>query len=88
MGIKRADFAGSWYPGTKRECTKTIEQYLKGIPESSKEYEGYGGIVPHAGWYFSGRTALFLRMYVKFHNRLSKMYLFTKKEGFLITFIV
>jgi len=63
MGIKRADFAGSWYPGIKKECIKTIEEYLEGVPETAAEYKGCGGIVPHAGWFFSGRTALAV-----FHN--------------------
>jgi len=58
MGIKRTDFAGAWYPGTKRECARTIEEYSKAVPESSAKFEGVGGIVPHAGWYFSGHTAI------------------------------
>jgi len=58
MGIKRADFIGSWYPGTKKECVRTIEKYLKTIPEPSVRYDGLGGIVPHAGWFFSGPTAV------------------------------
>lgn len=57
MGTRRADFAGSWYPGTKRECINTIKEYIEAIPVPAGEYMGHGGIVPHAGWYFSGKTA-------------------------------
>lgn len=58
MGIRQPDFSGTWYPGTKDECIKSIKAYrnsLKPIPE--EDYRGKGGIVPHAGWYFSGKTA-------------------------------
>ena len=58
MGTRRADFAGSWYPGTKRECINTIEDYMSDVRIPKEEYTGLGGIVPHAGWYFSGKTAL------------------------------
>ncbi len=58
MGTRRADFAGSWYPGTKRECINTIEDYMSEVRIPEEEYTGFGGIVPHAGWCFSGKTAL------------------------------
>ncbi|HEB31733.1 MAG TPA: AmmeMemoRadiSam system protein B [Spirochaetes bacterium] len=58
MGTRKADFAGSWYPGTKRECINTIEDYMSKVRNPEGEYTGFGGIVPHAGWYFSGKTAL------------------------------
>jgi AmmeMemoRadiSam system protein B len=57
MGIKRADFAGAWYPGGRRECEKTIGDFMNNsrVPEGG--YLGVGGVVPHAGWHFSGQTA-------------------------------
>ena len=59
MAVKRpADFAGSWYPGNKKECGRTIEEYVRaGIPCPSMDRQPIGGIVPHAGWVFSGRIA-------------------------------
>jgi AmmeMemoRadiSam system protein B len=57
MGIKRADFAGTWYPGGRRECEKTIREFTKNSRVPEGEYLGVGGVVPHAGWYFSGQTA-------------------------------
>ncbi len=47
-----------WFPVDGKGCQKEIESYLEGWaspPLSS--YRGRGGIVPHAGWYFSGRLA-------------------------------
>lgn len=58
MGIRGADFAGTWYPRAEKECIRTIKEYMDDVPEPAEDYRGYGGIVPHAGWYFSGRTAL------------------------------
>jgi hypothetical protein len=58
MSIRRADFAGSWYPSEPTECEREIKRFLKegdGIVSQSEHY--YGGIVPHAGWYFSGSIA-------------------------------
>ncbi len=58
MSVRRADFSGSWYPNRASECEKEIENFLKEnktkFPENR---EVIGGIVPHAGWYFSGSIA-------------------------------
>jgi len=45
-----------WYPFDGKDCGREIESYLEEwklsqIPSSKR----LGGIVPHAGWYFSGR---------------------------------
>ena len=57
MEKKKMAFAGSWYPAGSGECEASIQGFLK-------EKQGYpldggfmGGIVPHAGWYFSGSIA-------------------------------
>ena len=55
--VRKADFAGSWYPGAEAECRLAIDEYLKSSIPWDRE-GGVGGIVPHAGWYFSGRIAL------------------------------
>ncbi len=49
-------FAGSWYPATADECIPFINTFLKekdGLPTG----DFLGGIVPHAGWYYSGSIA-------------------------------
>jgi len=58
MSARKSTLAGSWYPGTAAGCEKEINQYLK--DESLHDKSGgspIGGIVPHAGWYFSGKLA-------------------------------
>jgi len=47
-----------WYPHDRKDCERDIESYLEGWSFSqSQSIEGLGGIVPHAGWYFSGKLA-------------------------------
>ncbi len=58
MNVRRADFAGSWYPGSGSDCRQAIEELIQSaIPCPSSSGEKVGGIVPHAGWYYSGRIA-------------------------------
>ncbi|MBN1626246.1 MAG: AmmeMemoRadiSam system protein B [Deltaproteobacteria bacterium] len=58
MGVRRADFAGSWYPGTESECRAMIESFSDvSVPCPSFKRGVSGGIVPHAGWYYSGQIA-------------------------------
>jgi AmmeMemoRadiSam system protein B len=58
MGIRKADFAGSWYPGRPDDCEREILSFLKDKNISSPSGKPLiGGIVPHAGWYFSGSIA-------------------------------
>lgn len=56
MEKKKTAFSGSWYPATARECELSIEKFLN---EKQGLLKGpfIGGIVPHAGWYFSGSIA-------------------------------
>jgi AmmeMemoRadiSam system protein B len=58
MKVRKASFAGSWYPATPSECENEIRNFLKdpGIDEIP-DADYTGGIVPHAGWYFSGHLA-------------------------------
>ena len=56
--VRKAVFAGSWYPSQASECEREINVFLKDgksliLPDRSI----VGGIVPHAGWYFSGSIA-------------------------------
>jgi AmmeMemoRadiSam system protein B len=58
MGIRKADFAGSWYPGRPDDCEQEILSFLKDKNISNPSGKHLiGGIVPHAGWYFSGSIA-------------------------------
>jgi MEMO1 family protein len=56
--IRRPVFAGSWYPDDARECRAQINAFLESgrhprLPSQSWQ----AGIVPHAGWYYSGNIA-------------------------------
>jgi AmmeMemoRadiSam system protein B len=56
--IRKAMFAGSWYPASAAECEREITDFLTaGKNITSPDRRLVGGIVPHAGWYFSGSIA-------------------------------
>lgn len=57
--VRRPNFAGSWYPRREEEVKGEINQMLKkAFPCPEGEGEPIACIVPHAGWYYSGRLAL------------------------------
>ena len=56
--LRKAMFAGSWYPSGAAECEREISGFLEaGRIIKSPDRRLVGGIVPHAGWYFSGSIA-------------------------------
>ncbi len=58
MEVRKSDFAGSWYPGKESECRRSIEEFSRsGVPCPENGGRAVGGIVPHAGWFFSGKIA-------------------------------
>ena len=58
MDIRKASFAGSWYPRQASACDREISQFLSGVTESQTAKSSWiAGIVPHAGWYYSGAVA-------------------------------
>lgn len=58
MGVRKANFSGSWYPDRAEECEREILSFLEDQNITSPSSENLiGGIVPHAGWYFSGSIA-------------------------------
>jgi MEMO1 family protein len=58
MQVRKAMFAGSWYPDKVEECRQEIEGFLaEGFKWAVPQGAYVGGIVPHAGWYFSGSLA-------------------------------
>ncbi len=48
--------AGSFYPGTPQTCQNIIEKFIKNVHKSSRN-NIVAGVVPHAGWIFSGQIA-------------------------------
>nr|WP_319491383.1 AmmeMemoRadiSam system protein B [uncultured Desulfobacter sp.] len=60
MGVKKMAFAGSWYPGSADQCRSAIQRFCKEIrigDDPRIPDHPVGGIVPHAGWSFSGKLA-------------------------------
>lgn len=58
MDTRRPVFAGSWYPAGASECENQIREFLNDTRFTVQPDTGYmGGIVPHAGWIFSGSLA-------------------------------
>lgn len=46
-----------WYPMDPGGCRRDIEEFLATPPQNQARGRARHGIVPHAGWYFSGRAA-------------------------------
>ena len=58
MSTRKRNLARGWYPVDAKECRREMEAFLEGWePPASMPGVGLGGIVPHAGWYFSGKLA-------------------------------
>ncbi len=58
MSVREPAVAGQFYPGSRKQCEQEIAALLAEVGEA----EGFtgpaiGGIVPHAGWVFSGAIA-------------------------------
>jgi len=53
MASRPAMLAGQWYPGSEEGARREVEELLGPEPETT----GIVGIVPHAGWTFSGGVA-------------------------------
>ncbi len=58
MLTRKADFAGSWYPDDPANCEREIRRFLQEGNDTVSQAGNYrGGIVPHAGWFYSGSIA-------------------------------
>lgn len=57
--VRPAVFAGSWYPARASDCAREIRRFLAGAetPQEAGAAPRFGGIVPHAGWAYSGALA-------------------------------
>lgn len=57
--VKRAEFAGSWYPGDERSLTRMLDGFFDEADCDAIEGEILGIIVPHAGYIYSAPVAAF-----------------------------
>ena len=59
-GAKHADLAGSWYTESSEDLKAELEGYLEKASPDPVEGEILGGIVPHAGFRYSGPVAAYV----------------------------
>ncbi|MBI3890913.1 MAG: AmmeMemoRadiSam system protein B [Candidatus Wallbacteria bacterium] len=58
MSVRQPHVAGSFYPGTASKCEEMLVRCLSTEAVlGAGEHRVVGGVVPHAGWIFSGPTA-------------------------------
>jgi AmmeMemoRadiSam system protein B len=58
MQTRKPIVAGQFYPGQHESCVDEINDYLEArTPSESLPETIVAGIVPHAGWTFSGSLA-------------------------------
>jgi AmmeMemoRadiSam system protein B len=66
MELRPAVFAGSWYPENAAACEDEIKRFLSvGIRKPDQPPAWTVGIVPHAGWYYSGQIACSVIQWLK-----------------------
>lgn len=63
MSVRRRSLPGGWYPTGSESTTEAIQRMSRSIADHSPAAEGkpvsaLAGVVPHAGWEFSGSIAL------------------------------
>ncbi|MBI4584474.1 MAG: AmmeMemoRadiSam system protein B [Planctomycetes bacterium] len=57
MHLSRPIFNPGWYPVTPDECRRQIEEFNRDFTVPAGLADLKGGLVPHAGWVYSGRVA-------------------------------
>ena len=57
MPVRRRMLPAGWYPGSRSGCVSEIESFITGVKPLPGGTKVYGGMMPHAGWYFSGKVA-------------------------------
>ena len=57
MRLRARMLPTGWYPASQSACRQEIAGYVAGVAPLPAAAKVYGGIVPHAGWYFSGKAA-------------------------------
>ncbi|MFZ2089752.1 MAG: AmmeMemoRadiSam system protein B [Desulfobaccales bacterium] len=57
MGLRQRMLPAGWYPASQDACTSEIDSFIAGVKPLPAGTMVYGGMMPHAGWYFSGKLA-------------------------------
>ena len=82
MSRRKRVLPRGWYPFDGKDCRKEIESYIEGwSPPSIVLGKGLGGIVPHAGWYFSGKLAARVLFSLKSKTKIDLVVLYGGHMG-------
>lgn len=65
--VRQPAVAGRFYPGDRAGCIRMIEQCLPAEPSPDLPEEIVAGLVPHAGWVYSGAVAA--RVFAAVHGQ-------------------
>ena len=57
MSVRPRTLPVGWYPGSGQECQSELAAFVAGVKPLPAGTKVYGGVMPHAGWYFSGKLA-------------------------------
>lgn len=57
--LRHSVIAGSWYPGSEKGLTDTVDEYFAQVDQRPVPGELLGLISPHAGYTYSGQTAAY-----------------------------
>ena len=57
MRIRERMLPVGWYPASEAACVAEMEKFVSGVKPLPGGAKVMGGIVPHAGWFFSGKAA-------------------------------
>lgn len=57
MHVRQRMLPAGWYPASRSGVVSEIDSFIAGVEPLPAGTEVYGGMVPHAGWYFSGKLA-------------------------------
>ncbi len=77
MSLRKRILPRGWYPFDGKDCKREIESYLEGwSPSQLPAGSGRGGIIPHAGWYFSGKLAARVFYSLKMESKVAAVVLY------------
>lgn len=57
MLVRMPTVAGAFYPLQESACREQVRSYLEQVKLPASVVSAWGGLVPHAGWVYSGGTA-------------------------------
>jgi len=84
MQARKPVVAGQFYPGQHDSCVSEIHEYLEAVNLSEELPETIvAGIVPHAGWTFSGSLAVLVFSAIKQqHDKVNTFVIFGAAHGY------